>query len=149
MKNIELPLPKVSSKQRELYDILTGKYSGEGFYNASGTILSDGVALLRVNDERNYVLAIVVDGELYRTQLVPACDPSIIALADQITVFGDSPEIKQRKAAHKKRAEMSPEEAMTVEEDLRRSWGCNVSKSVGGVPITISDKRNAPDVNVV
>ena len=33
---IDLPLPKVSERQRELYDILTGKQSGEDFYDASG-----------------------------------------------------------------------------------------------------------------
>ena len=100
-------------------------------------------------DERNYVLAIVVDGELYRTELIPTCDPSIIALADQITVFDDSPAVKQQKELKKQRATMSPGEAMKAEEDLRRSWGCNVTRPVGGIEVTKSDQRNAPDVNVV
>jgi len=137
---IKLPLPSVSERHRQLYEILTEVRPANGFYDAAGALLSTESALLRIGDEREYTVALCVEGDVYKVGSIHCSDPSLKNI--QITTFDDSPAVRRRKELARKRATMSPEEAKQSEENLRRSWGLLVT-----APGAIGTLQEEPQVN--
>ncbi|ANO50844.1 hypothetical protein BA177_06155 [Woeseia oceani] len=142
MTDVDLPLPKVTGKLNDLFRVLKGQKRSRDLYNASGMLLGEQAALLRLSDSRQFVLAIEVDGEVYRASEVHCANPMIQALADRMTVFGQSPEELRTQEQAKRRAQMSPEEAQKEVEEMYKSWGLTVSAAEPGVKRTTNNMRS-------
>ena len=130
--DVELPLPRVSERQYQLFEVLIGKRSSKKFYNASGLLLNNQTALLKVGDERSYVVAIAVGDRLYKAKEVATCHPAIRSINHLVTVFGNSPEEMKIKEIRRRRSLMSSNELELEEIKLRRSWGQTVRRPMGG-----------------
>ncbi len=144
--DIELPLPRVSGRHRELYDVLTGKRPGKGIHNASGALIGDGLALLRVNSDREYLLVGAVGDELYLFEAIPACSPCIQAIGERMTVFGPSPAEQERARLSKERERYTDDERMQAEFKLRRSWGQHPVTWEPGITV---NTKNHPDKSIL
>lgn len=126
INDVELPLPKVTGQHRELYDVLIGKRSEKGICNASGALIGDGSALLRVASDWQYWLVLAVGSELYLAGKVRACDPCIRAIGERMTIFGPSPAERKRTRLATELGRMTDDELHKAEVRLRRSWGLRV-----------------------
>ena len=147
--DIELPMPKAEGRYRELYDVLMGKASGKGLYNASGKMLGKESALLRVRNDGPYSVVMSHGDHLYVAYTIHPAAPYIARMRDRMTVFGPSPAERERAELAAKRARMTKDEQAEAEVELRRGWGLNVTTAPAGIPTLPENDRNHPGIKVL
>ena len=90
MNDIRLPLPKLGARHRELYEILKGVRSDDGFPKSSGMLLGEQSALLQVGQQSGYFVGLAVGSNLYLVGGVRAANPMIRDIKGQITFVGNT-----------------------------------------------------------
>lgn len=86
------PWPKLTGRHLDVWNVLTGNRKAEAVYNAVGVLLADNAALIRLRGEPEFVLAVEISGEVYRTGLgMSGFAREVEKLGDKVKVFPRDP----------------------------------------------------------